>query len=79
MQVADTTTLWMGRLKSIQPILLLPQQAAINLDMALSSLHCQKEIYYNQHAASPLPLLSHLCLSSFSFTAPVFPANISSF
>lgn len=66
---AGTTTQWMGWLKRIQSILLLPQQASINLDMALSSLHCQSEIYYNQHAASPflstsspLPLFSHLCL-----------------
>ncbi len=68
---AGTTTLWMGWLKRIQSILLLPQQASINLDMALSSLYCQSEIYYNQHAASPF--LSISFPPSFIFTPLSLP------
>lgn len=66
---ASTTTLWMGRLKRIQSILLLPQQAAINLDVALSSLHCQRERFTTAGMPPPfsslssLPLFSHLSLA----------------
>ena len=85
---AGNATQWRGQLRRIQSILLLTQQAAINLDTTLSSLVCQREIYYNQRAVSPfLPIVSP---PSFIFTplslpfsfpplpAP-FPSYISSF
>lgn len=57
---AGTTTLRRGWLKRIQSILLLPQQAAINLDMALSSLHCQTERFTTTSMLPPPSFLSYL-------------------
>lgn len=82
-----TAPLWEGGLKRVQSIHLLSQQAAINLDIALSSLLSHREIYYNGHASSPflsifshLLLFSHLCLflSPLPFPA-LFPPCISPF
>lgn len=54
-----------GGVKRIQSILSLPQQAAVNLDMALGSPHCHRERFT---VSSGLALV--LCLLSFIYLCP---------